>query len=56
MHGNGGLQIILAEENEYLWCGGSMRIRIPSIITTENTNDYENYFKSMWYFDANDQI
>ena len=41
-----------SEEDEYLWCGGERRIRISTIRTIENNMNYENYFKSMYYFDG----
>ena len=39
-------------ENEYLWIGGSLRIRIATIIMISTSNNYQSYFKSLYYFDA----
>ena len=39
-------------EDEYLWCGGRLRIRISSILTIKDNVNYDKYFKSMYYFDA----
>ena len=41
-----------AGEDEYVFMGGCYRIRISSITIMSTANDYEIYFRAMYYFDA----
>ena len=39
-------------EDEYLWIGGTYRIRIESIRIISNGMNFERYFRTLYYFDA----
>eukprot|EP01084_Bolivina_argentea_P294146 506051_1 len=39
-------------EDEYLWCGGYYQIKIETIITIEDNQNYQQYFKPLFYFDS----
>eukprot|EP01084_Bolivina_argentea_P157503 274462_1 len=39
-------------ENEWLFCGGQYKIKIESIKTIENNENYTSFFKGLFYFDC----